>query len=71
MEGSYLAIGAMPDGKAYVMAGQASRALHTMSVLQAYQANLLKDLSEGACQDAPVTSPDCNKSRLACSTCSS
>lgn len=30
-------------GKAYTAAGQARGALHTISVLQAYQANLLKD----------------------------
>ncbi|KAI2657232.1 Rho GTPase-activating protein 20 [Labeo rohita] len=30
-------------GKAYVAAGQASSALHTILVLQAYQADLLKD----------------------------
>ncbi|RXN10709.1 guanylate cyclase 2G-like protein [Labeo rohita] len=32
-------------GKAYQAAGQAGAALHTMAVLQAYQADLLKDLS--------------------------
>ncbi|XDV54458.1 hypothetical protein PO909_022742 [Leuciscus waleckii] len=35
------------NGRAYVAAGQAGAALHTMSVLQAYQANLLKDLDKG------------------------
>lgn len=34
-------------GKAYVAAGQAGACLHTMAILQAYQANLLKDLDEG------------------------
>ncbi|XP_073721072.1 uncharacterized protein [Misgurnus anguillicaudatus] len=34
-------------GKAYQAAGQAGAALHTMAVLQAYQADLLKDLSGG------------------------
>lgn len=29
------------------MAGQAGGALHTMAVLQAYQADLLRDLAEG------------------------
>jgi hypothetical protein len=33
-------------GKAYSAAGQASACLHTMSILQAYQADLLKDMSE-------------------------
>jgi len=34
-------------GKAYSSAGQAAACLHTMSILQAYQADLLKDVSEG------------------------
>lgn len=34
-------------GKAYTVAGQAGGALHTMAVLQAYQADLLKDLDGG------------------------
>ncbi|KAL0177258.1 hypothetical protein M9458_026152, partial [Cirrhinus mrigala] len=34
-------------GKGYTAAGQARACLHTMSVLQAYQANLLKGLAEG------------------------
>ncbi|KAL0147482.1 hypothetical protein M9458_057222 [Cirrhinus mrigala] len=34
-------------GKGYTAAGQAGACLHTMSVLQAYQANLLKELDEG------------------------
>ncbi|ROI84191.1 hypothetical protein DPX16_19963 [Anabarilius grahami] len=34
-------------GKAFQAAGQAGAALHTMAVLQAYQADLLKDLSAG------------------------
>ncbi len=34
-------------GKGYMAAGQAGACLHTMSVLQAYQANLLKELDEG------------------------
>ncbi len=34
-------------GKGYTAAGQAGVCLHTMSVLQAYQANLLKELDEG------------------------
>ncbi|KAL0163648.1 hypothetical protein M9458_039401, partial [Cirrhinus mrigala] len=34
-------------GKGYTAAGQAGACLHTMSVLQAYQANLLKGLDEG------------------------
>lgn len=32
-------------GKAYATAGQAGGALNTMAVLQAYQADLLKDLN--------------------------
>ncbi len=35
------------NGRAYVAAGQAGGALHTMAVLQAYQADLLNDLDEG------------------------
>ncbi|KAL0148900.1 hypothetical protein M9458_055704 [Cirrhinus mrigala] len=34
-------------GKGYSVAGQAGACLHTMAVLQAYQANLLKELDEG------------------------
>ncbi len=34
-------------GKAYLAAGQAAACLHTMSLLQAYQADLLADLDEG------------------------
>ncbi len=34
-------------GKAYSAAGQAAACLHTMSLLQAYQAELLTDLDEG------------------------
>lgn len=34
-------------GKAYMAAGQASECLYTMAILQAYQADLLKDLDEG------------------------
>ncbi len=34
-------------GKGYAAAGQAGACLHTMSVLQAYQADLLKELDEG------------------------
>ncbi len=33
--------------KGYVAAGHAGSCLHTMAVLQAYQADLLKDLDEG------------------------
>ncbi len=34
-------------GKGYAAAGQAGSCLHTMAVLQAYQADLLKELDEG------------------------
>ncbi len=34
-------------GKAYTAAGQAGACLHTMAVLQANQADLLKELDEG------------------------
>ncbi len=34
------------NGKAYAAAGQAVASLHTMAVLQAYQADLLKDLDK-------------------------
>ncbi len=36
------------NGKAYAAAGQAVASLHTMAVLQAYQADLLKDLDKGS-----------------------
>ncbi len=41
------------NGKAYAAAGQAVASLHTMAVLQAYQADLLKDLdnSQGLSPD--------------------
>ncbi len=35
------------NGRAYTAAGQAVASLHTMAVLQAYQADLLKDLDKG------------------------
>ncbi len=35
------------NGKVYAAAGQAVASLHTMAVLQAYQADLLKDLDNG------------------------
>ncbi len=35
------------NGKAYTAAGQAVASLHTMAVLQAYQADLLNDLDKG------------------------
>ncbi len=35
------------NGKAYAAAGQADASLHTMAVLQAYLADLLKDLDKG------------------------
>ncbi len=35
------------NGKPYAAAGQAVASLHTMAVLQAYQADLLKDLDNG------------------------
>ncbi len=35
------------NGRAYSAAGQAVASLHTMAVLQAYQADLLKDLDKG------------------------
>ncbi len=34
-------------GKSYIAAGQASMALHTMAILQAYQADVLKEMDEG------------------------
>lgn len=34
-------------GKAYAAVGQAGACLHTMAILQAYQADLLRDLNEG------------------------
>ncbi len=38
-------------GKAFQAAGQAGAALHTMAVLQAYHADLLKDLTTGGSID--------------------
>ncbi len=35
------------NGRAYAAAGQAVASLHTMAVLQVYQADLLKDLDNG------------------------
>ncbi len=35
-------------GKSYISAGQAGMALHTMAILQAYQADVLKEMDEGA-----------------------
>ncbi len=35
------------NGRVYAAAGQAAASLHTMAVLQAYQADLLKDLDDG------------------------
>ncbi len=34
-------------GKSYITAGQAGMALHTMAILQAYQADVLKEMDEG------------------------
>ncbi len=34
-------------GKSYIVAGQAGMALHTMAILQAYQADVLKEMDEG------------------------
>ncbi len=34
-------------GKSYIAAGQAGMALHTMAILQAYQADVLKKMDEG------------------------
>ncbi len=34
-------------GKSYIVAGQADMALHTMAILQAYQADVLKEMDEG------------------------
>lgn len=35
------------NGRAYAVAGQPAVSLHTMAVLQAYKADLLKDLDRG------------------------
>ncbi len=43
-------------GKDFQVAGQAGASLHTMAVLQAYQADLLKDLSTGGTIDEEVFS---------------
>lgn len=42
-----LRIASALTGKAYMAVGQAGAWMHTMVVLQAYQADLLKDLDEG------------------------
>ncbi len=34
-------------GKSYIAAGQAGMALHMMAILQAYQADVLKEMDEG------------------------
>ncbi len=34
-------------GKSYIAAGQAGMALHTMAILQAYQADVLKEMDKG------------------------
>ncbi len=34
-------------GKSYIAAGQAGMALHTMAILQAYHADVLKEMDEG------------------------
>ncbi len=34
-------------GKSYIVAGQAGMAFHTMAILQAYQAYVLKEMDEG------------------------
>ncbi|KAI2643018.1 Lamina-associated polypeptide 2, isoform alpha [Labeo rohita] len=49
---SYLSLSSFPANRApwpwaYAAAGQAVASLHTMAVLQAYQADLLKDLDKG------------------------
>ncbi|KAI2664143.1 Iporin [Labeo rohita] len=51
-------------GKAYKAAGQAGAALHTMVVLQAYQADLLKDISAGGTIDEEVLSELCRTTDL-------
>lgn len=43
-----LKVSARLNGRAYTAAGQAGAAPHTMAVLQAYQADLLWDLDQGA-----------------------
>ncbi|KAI2655675.1 Glycerol kinase [Labeo rohita] len=45
--------------KAYTVAGQAGLCLHTMAVLQAYQANLLKDLDEKKGKESDVVAELC------------
>lgn len=41
---SLLRVTSRQNGRAYAAAGQAGAALHTMAMVQAYQADLLKDL---------------------------
>ncbi len=59
-------------GKAYSAAGQAAACLHTMSLLQAYQAELLTDLDEGeltpSCPSPfdVLRGPVCQPCHLAC-----
>ncbi len=40
-------VGPLPLGKSYIAAGQAGMALHTIAILQAYQADVLKEMDEG------------------------
>ncbi len=57
------------NGKAYAAAGQAVASLHTMAVLQAYQADLLKDLYKGQGLSPDEIAELCRTTDLAlCST---
>jgi len=47
----------MPNIKAYVVARQECGDLHTMSVLQAYQADLLKNLNLGEGESQKTHAP--------------
>lgn len=53
-------------GKAYVAVGQAGGALHTMAVLKAYQADLLRDLDQGQGLSLKAVAELCCNTDLTC-----
>ncbi len=52
-------------GKSYIAAGQAGMALHTMAILQAYQADVLKEMDEGAGMTLEAVKELCRATDLA------
>ncbi|KAL0187510.1 hypothetical protein M9458_014609, partial [Cirrhinus mrigala] len=53
------------NGKAYAAAGQAAASLHTKAILQAYQADLLKDLDKGKGLSTDKVAKLCHTTNLA------